>query len=858
MHNYTDLTWKYLKQHKRRTILIIISIVVSISLFSSISTLILSDRDAQIENAKQKSGNYEVEYKQIDETKVSKIINNAEVLNCGIMQRLEPGKVLKENKNFLIDIKAYNKSSYDNVFKNYFDIKEGRLPLKDNEIAIENRALYSLSGKKLGDTISIEVPDSEGDAKSIKKEYEIVGTYEERFFSTEVFNGITFLREEAIKEKGLYNIFVNLKEKKDKVGTANELAKEFKLKTDGGDNSSQININQQLLSAEGLMNNSLFGSSNIVIMAILFGIIILCSAAVIYNAFNISVMERIKQFGILRSIGATPSQIRRIVFKEAFYVCLIAVPLGIITGYGALGGVLDIVRNSKSMDSNIIHIGFYPEVILICIVLAIITIAISVWSPARRAGKVSPIDAIKNINEIKSEEIKIRKGRTIKLLFSYEGELAYKNIRRTPKRFWFTVSSLIVSIALLIVYSNTMSIIKQQRDKNLNFSNSDAAFDKHRNNFTKEELNEIRNTDGIDKIYRKANNNCSFAFPKEYLNPKYQKDTGRPVRMLEGTDFVNAGNTAMSFYDDNGFEAAKKYLLDGKIDKNALNDMGVLLINKNRVIGEPINKEITADFSTYKVGDKIIVPKIKAYPFASEDEKGSEKPISHDEEMKKAIDNKEFYTFTVVGILDADFLGGYPQDGLGLVFTEEVYKKINGNLNSRSILIKYKDKEAREKLYEYFNKKASQIAGSYTDFYKLAEQERKQDAEANLFVYGFIGLIMLISAINIINTMAINVMLRKREFASLQAIGMTKQQLAKMILLEGLIHGLISAFGGIIIGAILTRIFIYFTVSDINLKLPYVTLALCIGISVLLTLAASIIPLKKLSKMNIVENLRME
>lgn len=858
MQGYIDITLRYMKQHKKRTILTMVGIMLAISLFSSVSALILSNRDAQIQNTKQNIGNYEAEYKQIDETALNKIINNAEISNYGILQETPTVQALENGKEYKFDIKAYNKSAYDYIYKGYFDIKEGRLPAEKDEIVIENRALYTM-GKKVGDSIKMAVPGNDEVSGNTDKLYKIVGTYEERFFTSDIFNGISYLKDEASKEKGIYNVFVNLKERKDKSSAANKLGRELGLKVSENRDESQVSINEQLLMAEGLMGYSLLNDSEIRIMAIIFIIIMVCSATVIYNAFNIAVVERIRQFGILRAIGATPGQIRNIVFKEAFYMCLVAIPLGIITGYAGLIGVLKAVKKVRNINYDILKIGFYPEAIFICIILGVITVILSVWAPAKSAGRISPIEAIKNINEIRNEKIKKRKTKIIRLLFKYEGELAYKNITRTPKRFWFTVSSLIISIVLLVVYSNYMSIIKQQRDRDHDLSNADAAFSKINGDFTQDEINEIKNLSGVDRIYLRAKNSCYFAFPNGYVNPDYLKKTGRnEYHAIEGTDFVATVNTKMSFYDDNALELSKKYLIDGKIDKNALNNMGVLLVNKNRVIVGTGSREVTADYSTYKVGDKIVVPKIDYYPFAGKSEDDPGKFVNRSDEMKKAIDNKEFYTFTVVGILDKDFLGGPPQDGLGLIFTEDVYKKINGSLDSRNMLIKFRDKDAREKLYEYFSKKAVQTAGIYYDYYKVAEQERKMDAQVNLFVYGFIALVTLIAAVNIINTIVLNIMLRKREFASMRAIGMTKVQLTKMLLFEGLIHGVIAAFIGIIIGGILTKLTIATIVSDVKVSIPYGIIVTGIIISVILALTATIIPLGRLKKMNIVESLRME
>ncbi|WP_039790983.1 ABC transporter permease, partial [Paenibacillus riograndensis] len=80
----------------------------------------------------------------------------------------------------------------------------------------------------------------------------------------------------------------------------------------------------------------------------------------------------------------------------------------------------------------------------------------------------------------------------------------------------------------------------------------------------------------------------------------------------------------------------------------------------------------------------------------------------------------------------------------------------------------------------------------------------KNDAKTfSIFFYGFIGVIVLIAFLNIINTVSTNLILRTNEFATLKAIGMTQKEVRKMIILEGVFYGLFSAVIGIILGTAL-------------------------------------------------------
>jgi len=858
MRDYGELASRYLLQHKRRSILTIIGIVLAVSLFSSISTLFLSYRDLQIQDVKKTNGNYEFSYKEVNEEQLDSIINNVEVLNYGVMKELGTAEITGNNnkqtkgkKSLSIDIKSYDNQAFNNIFNNYFYLKEGRLPAKEDEIVVEARTLYSLGDKKVGDKIIVSTTSKRnGKTESNIKEYVIVGTYEEGMFSSDTYNGFTYLNNHDLNNKGVYSVFVNLKEKKDKIGIASNIAKDLNLNTTS--EKSQFSINKELLTLESFTLNNILDNKIANQIALLFCIIVVCGVAIVYNNFNIAVMERMEQFGVMRTVGATPKQIRKLVLREAFYMCIIAIPIGLAMGYLGLYSILEVLRKISNVDYTIIHVKFYPLSLLTCIFLITITVLLSVWSPARRAGKVSPIDAVKTTTEIKNERIKRRKSKVFRWLFKFEGEMAYKNVRRIPKRFWITVSSLVISITLLIVYGTYTKDRYKSNNMQHSLSEADSRFEKIDGSFTEDDFEEIGSMEGIDRIYKIANNPAEIIFPKEYGNLNYEKETGNPLMVVKGYEnYIYAGNSIMSYYDDNAFQVAKKYLVDGVIDKRLLNNMGVILVRKG-----------DNDYSNYKVGDKISIPKIKSYQWGEREQKYKKGEISDKDleayNMKTAIKNNEFYSLNIVGIVSNDFLNEHYtlQDGLNLIFTEEVYKKLNGNLDSKAMLIKFKDKQSREKLNNYFGKKASELGGRYTDYYKKAEEERNRILQEKVFIYGIITLISLISSINIINSIGINILIRKREFAALQALGMTRGQMTRMVLLEGLIHGVVSSFISLILASYLIRILMRAESREVTSNVPIEILIISIGGCILISLIASLNPLRRLKNMNVVENLK--
>nr|WP_031369811.1 FtsX-like permease family protein [Clostridium botulinum] len=894
MKSYSEITGRYLKQNKKRTILTIVGIILAISLFSGIGNLFFSMRDNFIEREREKKGNYEVKYLGVNKDKVNKLSNNFEIKDYGISKE-NNSFILKDDKNSektgsdisknpsdnnpkIIDLNFYDNSMLNNVMT--IDMKEGKKPKAADEIILEKKAKRKL-GKKVGDYIEGINLDSETLKKAIKdnpqilfnanekinlqksdskevKKYKIVGYFDvESSISNNFYGAVGYLDKNSINDDK-YSFYANLKEKKNKVAIGKEVGKTVGLSENKKvDNKDEISFNDSVLRLMAEGNNTILNEGTKSVFIFIVTLIIVCTVAVIYNAFNISVAERINQFGILRSIGATPAKIRKLVFKEAFIMSIIAIPIGIISGYLGIYTTIKLMSNSKQFIFEGFKIGFYKEVIIICIVLTAITIILSVLGPAIKASRVAPIDAIRNSSNLKKEKIKRRKGRLTKLIFGIEGAVAYKNIRRNNKRFIITVFSLMISLIMFIIFTSMGKISGEITKQFMDSMPFDASIQSDKS-IDQKFISEIRSKDGIKEVYAPKTRNDLVYLEKDILNEKYYEKINKEVpksEKIRGKDYVCLDNIAYSAYDKASFEEAKNNLVEGKIDIKALDNNGVLLINRNEVTKKNGGKVIS-DITKYKVGDKIRIPrtKDKFYP-----ERGEEKKIDLKEEYKQGIEKGDFIELNIVGILSKDsFNGNLGKDSIGLVFSDKCFENNFGALPVKSVAITYKDEKAREKYESYFEEKAEEIEGSYIDVYNMNNRIESANKQVAVFMYGFITIITIIGMVNIINTITIGLLLRKSEFATLTAIGMTKAQLNKMVMLEGLLHGVFTSVFGSIISYVLYN-FLLKQSSDFmsfDIKFPIDVFAIGILGVIGITLLASIIPLRKLKKMSIVENIR--
>nr|WP_205598671.1 ABC transporter permease [Clostridium niameyense] len=868
-----------MNENKKRTVLTIIGIILAISLFSGIGNLFFNMRDGLVDRKRKSVGNYEVKYCEINKDKTDKLKNNFEISSYGISKEntilgINDGKDKK-----IVSLDLYDDGMLSNVMT--IDIKEGRLPKNSNEIILEKRSKRKFK-KEVGDyvqwfkldsdLVDNEIKNNPEVIKEIKngnlnidikkfslnqvKKYKIVGYYEpDKSFSSNYYKAIGYLNKSSLNKDDKYSFYANLKEKKDKRKIGVKVGKTIGVSETINSKGEQITFNEGLLRIMAQGNSTILNKSTKNIFIFVVGLIVICTVAVIYNAFNISVAERINQFGTLRSIGATPRQIRNLVFKEAFIMSIIAIPLGILAGYIGIYITLKIMPISNLFIFEGLNIKFYKEVIVICIILTLITILLSVIGPARKASKVSPIDAIRNSSNLKKEKIKRRKGRISKLLFGIEGSVAYKNIRRNNKRFIITVFSLMISLIMFILFS---SLSKLTLDTQKKFTES-FAFDalmETKSEINKEFISKIKNREGIKEVYTPKIKSGLIYIKENMINKKPYKDANakQPTsEKIKNENYVSL-YAYYTCYDHNSLKLAKNNLKAGNVDIDALNKNGVLIIDTNK-ISKKNGGKIVSNITKYKVGDKIKIPKSKEmfYPSPFENKK-----VDLNKPYKQSIENGEFMEFTVVGILEKDEFNKLVPDSVGLVFSEKCFENNFGKIPLNSVFVSYKDKNAREKNFAFFEDGAEELNGSYIDLYKKVKEMESVEKQIAVFIYGFITIITIIGIVNIINTISMGLLLRKSEFATLMAIGMTKKQLKKMVILEGGLHGIITSIFGIIISLGLYNLLLQQVkaVADFEIKFPIGIFLLGVLGVMIVTFVASIVPLRRLEKMSIVDNIR--
>lgn len=829
MKSYSEITVKYLKENKKRTLCTIIGIILSLSLISGVGFLGLSVKD-YLYNRTLENGDYEcnffsVNYKDIKALKYDVDLEKVAVTTYeGIFTNI------KNEKNNEINIYKCDEEFF-NINTSY-SLLEGRLPENSDEIILEEKTKKYFN-IMLNDEISLNkiIGEKEiGGSYTISdksKSYKVVGFKKNDYVGVNSFSVYTLLDKiEANKD---YSVYFSVIDSGNKINTIYEKADRFGI-------GNGFTINNELLILKGESSRSVMNIVIIGIAIFIFSVIVISTIFLIYNSINISVTERVKQFGILRSIGATPKQISSIVFKEGIIMCLISVPFGVAFGYLGVKITVKFLgeKIAAMFDGGIMDINFYPSIILFTLILGLITILFACYGPAKKAGKVNVINTIKGNDG--DEKIKYYKGTMIRKIFGVEGWIAYKNIRKNSKRFIVTILSLSISLIMFI----TFTILNLKRINELQYIQKNSIVDgtvyeyePEKSALVEEQLKQIN---GIEDIYAIQKITCDIVLDSDNLTEEFK--SLHPGSLIDG-DFTNE----VFSYSEN---ALKEIAVDNLKDDEIIIVNGVIEFNED-------GKLEYVDITNYKEGDTIKIPAASFKYMDIIDMDQCKKAIAED------IKNNNYVEFKVKKIIENDPLTNIYNSSLKLIISEDKFNKLfNGQYYTRLLGYRYPNINDDEEI-NLIGQSIKEIADQYGVLYTDSVQENKRETEMwtviNVFVYGFIIMVTLIGVVNVFNTITLNILLKKKEYGTLETIGMDTRQLNKMIILEGVLHGIISSMVGGIISVILCKIAIKivgygFTLNDGLYLSPFI-----IGIiaNLAIVLIASLIPLRKLRKMSLVE-----
>lgn len=566
---------------------------------------------------------------------------------------------------------------------------------------------------------------------------------------------------------------------------------------------------------------------------------------IIHNSFAVSMNARVHQFGIFSSIGATPGQIRTCLLQEVAVLCAIPILLGSFIGIALTFGTIQIVNVLADgiVGRRDAVFTYHPLVFVITILVSVLTVLISAWLPARKLSKLTPLEAIKNIDELQLKRRK--KSRILARLFGVEGELAGNALKAQKKALRTSTLSLTLSFLgfTLMLCFFTLSGISTNHTYFERYQDAwdvmATVKDTPIEDFTYED--EIHALDGTDSvIYQKAEAYSSV--PTEAISKK--------VESLGGIEEL-AGNS-VSAADDTYTIQVPIVIMDDSSFAAYCEQIGVSPSGTGSVILNRIWDSVNSNF------------RYKEYvPFLIEEQ---DTII-----LQNCDDASTAVTVSVLGytqeppVLREEY-GNYVLVQFLSVSTWKQIKEVIGNAEQDAYI---RVLDTKDRTLTELNKIEMELTNILEHEFMLEIENRVQekiDNDAMLNGYKLIigavcALLALIGIANVFSNTLGFIRQRKREFARYMSIGMTPEGMRKIFRIEALV----IAGRPVLITLPVTVLFVWFMITASYLNpMEFLSVAPIVPIVIFIAAIFGFVTLayyigsKKILKCNLAEALQSD
>ncbi len=857
MNIIQKLTLRHLMENKKRSFITILGIAFSTALISAIFIGCFSFLKFMGDMSVESLGNYEGVFEGPTNEQIIQLQNDERIDKVGIYVKDIRNAGFKINLDrpdrFRVGSICYGNTDY---FSQMFGDKyEGKLPENSDEIALTSAFLKDRGlDVKVGDTFTF---DEGGRFMAENADSKDDGYFFGRYRPDEEFHsqGEKTCKVTAIitdnRVKPAFAMFRGI----DEPGAKEDTYAYISLKKVDHTSAGQLNDIKAVYGLEKLDYNEEYllsllcfkdmGESIFQFFGVFFiglGVVILVSIVLIYNSIAMSLAEKVKYLGMLASVGATKAQKRGSIYFEGLILAIIGIPLGILLGMFGSSATLNFV-GPRMLEADIFRVMdgvrgtiplYAPAYVIVSIVLiAVITVLVSSMIPAYKASKIMPVDALRQSNEIKVKAKKLRINPLIRMIFGYEGELAYKNIKRNGRK--GTVITFTIGAAI-VMFLTTTFIIEAADAANpygvtipcdVTVTCGYDETDRLKESLSAiSEIKEIHLSDGIEFYYQNVDNKKNFVpANKDILNTDYLTDDYKwlfdkhgmiDAIVIEDEDFTRIAG-------ENGYDA--KTLMEGDL-QGLLVDTYYCKPSKKRVFNDSI------------IGSKLYYDDMDNPPMVT---------IAGIVKF-----NPDEFAFRVMG-----------KETIAVLIPQSSYLRQKSKYTALSDLVATimistdNNKEVVEKVSDileydgYNHASVMNITG-----------EMKSSTAVLLMLktmmYGFTILVSLIVIANLVNSISTGVLLRRKEFAMYRSVGMEEKGFKSMMILESFLYGIRGVVLGVPISVLLSYM-VYLRAENRNhapfeINVPVyagvvVTVFAIVGISMLLSTA-------KIKHDNIIEALK--
>lgn len=829
-----------------RNLVAVLAILLTTMMFTTLFTLSQSMSQNLIEMTFRQTGyNAEASMRGLSEEQADLIANHPDVEELGrsIVLGLAENRELS---GWSVEIRWANEPYAQH---SYALPTTGHLPQAADEIALDTLTLDRLGiPHELGAPVTLEwrKDSSDPDAETIRADFTLCGFWEgnqssyssmawvSRVYADKMTGGV--LSADPNQIFGLYMVQVNLYSDQN-IEEAME-----RVLADTGLSELEYSVNLAYSPEMGAV-----AAQENLPMYLGMGLVFIAGYLIIYNIFQISVTADVQFYGKLKTLGTTTRQLKKLIYNQANRLCIVGIPAGLILGW-LLGTVLVPVLMGSMEGTAVVSAS--PMIFIGSALFAWATVLISCLRPARLAGKISPIEALRMSDADSGSKKKVKRHRGSASLSS----MAWDNLWRNKKRTVTVICSLTLGLVLLSGFyakNAAFDMEKYLADLTIaDFTLSDSSsedylngYDPHGTTLTGELVSAAESQQGLEAVGHQYSAQIDWQMDEATLQNVAAFYTEE--RLVDWESYDPAGAQALRDALSSGVASATLYGLDG--------------IPLDTITQQQYLMEGSFDAAAFASGDYILAVGPSVEP-------GESYPVLPTSPVGSVVElNGRSYTVMAIVYPLNPVTQLAPQQGengkfaLSFILPTAVFREQWPDHTLRQLFLNTDDSHIESMqafLDEYM---ASSNPGlPVTSRQTMAEQYQAQTRSSAVMGNAVSVVIALVGVLNFINSMVTAIVSRRREFAVMQSVGMTKKQLCRMLVNEGLYYAgltllfsyLISAFAvGVVVRAMVEGGFTTF-------RFTLLPLVACTPVLIFFAVLIPYLCFRNLDKHSIVERLR--
>lgn len=856
MNIFNKVTLKSMKKNRTRTLVTVAGVILSSAMITAVATFAVSLQSYMVNSSIVKYGGWHVEFLDVSPSFAEERSHDPEAVSAVSYENigyaaLDGGK--NPDKPYLF-IAGFSEETFSAL---PISLVSGRLPANSLEILVPAHVAANGGVKfSVGDKVSLAVGKRMGADKILgQHDPYLSGNLPDTFHETLVPEGIKTYTVVGICERPAFEEYsapgYTLITAKDPSEQADSLSvfvtlsnpRKVHAYTDKTAGNYAYVMNDNVLRFLGLSDDKIFNHIVYWIGGILTALIMTGSFFLIYNSFNISLNERIQQFGILSSVGATAKQLRSSVLFEGLCVGAMGIPAGILIGIASIRFVIYIVsENFRNLlySSTPLTLTVSISAVLTAAAASMVTILFSAYIPAKKAVGTPVMECIRQTNEVKIDPKNVSTSKFAFRIYGLEGTLALKNYNRNKKRYRSIVLSLTLSVVLFVSGSTFGTFLKQAAQQMVVNSDYDICFTTQ--DMDENELfllyDQLKTTGGI-------------------YGSSYQAVSAYPCT-------VETNRLTDSFRESSGFGPTDKtanlsmdiQFIEDSIYLDFINSLGLppeeyTGPNAKLIAAAKAKKEDKSKNGKKELVDLFTTPSMNL-TISSETNDGSTSEQTLDltfvdtipiDTLPKDTSRVNPYVFIVVAPYQRKETMAVPAShtDMGLTFSSDTPSQSTAEMET---IIQSMGITAEYTLY---------------NLHKMFEQNRSILFVVNVFTYVFVIMISLITVANVFNTISANIRLRRRELAMLRSIGMSDRAFRKMMNFECIFYGARTLMFGLPAAAILSLLIYKAFIAggaDIMYRFPWSAMGISVlGVFLIISITM-VYSVSKLKKENIIDAIR--